>query len=72
MLFPGQVKCYVNQVHAVPVEARRGHQIPGTKWTVVNHHVGSWELSLHPLREQQALITAEPFLQPSTYSWLIN
>lgn len=33
-------ECYVNQVHAVPVKARRGHQIP---W--------HWSASCGPLYE---------------------
>lgn len=30
-----------------------------------------WELNLGLLQEQYTLLTAEPFLQPLTYSWCL-
>jgi hypothetical protein len=58
-------------VHAVPVEARRGHQIllklelP----RVVSHHVGAGTQSQVLLGELMVLLTTEPSLQHQCISF---
>lgn len=50
------------RVSAVPREAIRGQQTPLE--LELSAQCGCWELSLSPLKEQQALLTAEPSLPP--------
>lgn len=54
------------------VEAKRGHQIPGTRGT--NDHepfCGCCELNLSPVKEQSVFLTTEPFIQPLSYIFLV-
>lgn len=57
----------VHHTCAVPVESRKGHQIPGTGITdafqVLWMH---WELNLGPPEEQLVLFAAEQSLQHHT------
>jgi hypothetical protein len=56
----------VHCVHAVPIEARRGHQGPLELELkmVVSLHGGCWELNPGLLQEQQVPLTTESPLQP--------
>ena len=58
----------VYQVHAVPVEARRGRQVSLGESTICDSPGKCWEPNPDPLQEQQvALITKEPSLHPSRH-----
>lgn len=54
----------------VPMEVRRGRQIPKS-WSYIigscelPDEGGYWERNLGPLEEEQVLLTAEPFPNPS-------
>lgn len=57
-------------MHAVPMEARKGHS-----WDLSYNQLlqwGGWKLNLGPLQEQPALLTAENSLITSPILYLIQ
>lgn len=58
----------------VPVEAKRGHEIPPRTRILDSCELpcGYWESNLHPLQEQ-VLLPSQPSLQPRpSVSWMLG